>query len=434
MGPGSAKGRRYRHWTRADGQRWTNAFKRGKPIIDIATEEKVDSKIVSKWLRRLGVRVYSGFHRVQQPPLKYQQQLLDLVRQGPDAVLKYLGERVWGLGATETGVEQLNKFCQFVRLHHQGAGVVEAAQKLGVHRSTVAEWREGTDQPYTIRAANETLPMVPRAGWKLLPLHLISGGSEPRGWIQVPETIQSYTDVLDVTTQLQPLEKTYERAARFELPRLQVDAIRPELSACLLGMMAGDATKAGGSLNRYASMNLDLQLTKKQPTNKKLGDFVCMCANALGIIMERRQDKEPSGSTRFSRQPSAAYRWTSERSPILAWMFSGGLGLRWGESTSVNQLRMNWIFNMPEPFRIRFVQGIADSDGTVKPSEVVITSVPNADFVTRLLQSLGMTTAHTLYERNKPLRTMVNARQSAKLPIFNEYVRSYRYQKLRRFM
>lgn len=89
---------------------------------------------------------------------------------------------------------------------------------------------------------------------------------------------------------------------------------------------------------------------------------------------------------------------------------------------------------MPEPFRIRFVQGLADSDGTVKPSEVVITSVPNADFVTRLLQSPGMTTAHTLYEGNKPLRTMVNARQSAKLPIFNEYVRSYRYQKLRRFM
>ncbi|MDV3244197.1 MAG: hypothetical protein LYZ66_03330 [Nitrososphaerales archaeon] len=98
--------------------------------------------------------------------------------------------------------------------------------------------------------------------------------------MQVPETIQSYADVLDVTTQLQPLEKTYERAARFELPRLQVDAIRLELSAYLLGMMVGDASKAGGSQNRYASMNLDLQLTKKQPTNEKLGDFVCMCQRA----------------------------------------------------------------------------------------------------------------------------------------------------------
>ena len=91
---------------------------------------------------------------------------------------------------------------------------------------------------------------------------------------------------------------------------------------------------------------------------------------------------------------------------------------------------MDRIFNMPHSFRVRFVQGMADSDGSMKPYEVVITSVPNADFLTRLLQSLGMATAHTIREENKPLRTMVNARQAAKLPIFNEFVESYRYKRL----
>jgi hypothetical protein len=97
---------------------------------------------------------------------------------------------------------------------------------------------------------------------------------------------------------------------------------------------------------------------------------------------------------------------------------------------TLHQLRMDWIFDAPRSFKIRFVQGMADSDGSVKPSEVVITSVPNADFLTKILLSLGMTTAHTIYEKMLPLRTMVNRRQSATLPIFSEYVQSYRYEKL----
>jgi hypothetical protein len=91
---------------------------------------------------------------------------------------------------------------------------------------------------------------------------------------------------------------------------------------------------------------------------------------------------------------------------------------------------MDWIFSMPRPFRMRFLQGLADSDGGMKPYEVVKTSIPNADFVTRLLQSVGMTTAHVIHESGKPLRTMVNAKQASTLPIFNEFVKSYRYERL----
>ena len=111
-------------------------------------------------------------------------------------------------------------------------------------------------------------------------------------------------------------------------------------------------------------------------------------------------------------------------------MFNVGLGLKRGECTTLNSLRMDWIFEMPRSFKIRFVQGLADSDGTVKPSEVIITSVPNAQLLADLLQSLGMTTAHPVSEAGRQLRTMVNRRQAAGLPIFNEYVRSYRYEKL----
>ena len=179
-------------------------------------------------------------------------------------------------------------------------------------------------------------------------------------------------------------------------------------------------------------MNLDLQLTQKQPTNERLGEFVMLCANSLGIQMERKSDKQPTGQTRESVEPAPAYRWASERSPLLAWMFSVCLGLDWGETTTTHQLRMGWIFNTPRIFRVRFMQGAADSDGCVKGYEVEIASVPNAQFFSNLLQGLGMRTAHVSYERGEPLKTMLSRREASTLPIFNEFVESYRYQKMAR--
>jgi hypothetical protein len=425
-------GKKRHRWRRnlEDVQRLAQLFQSGITIVHIAKQENVDPDTVSQQLHKLGLTITPGHHMVEQLPLKYSSQFIELVNQGPDRVLDFVNNRVWGIAATDKGRQQLQSFCEFVRLHQQGVGVEEIARRLFLHRSTVAEWRNGTDQPYLIRAANDVLPIIPREGWKLLPMHLTSGGSEPSGWIQVPTTIQKHSDVVDVIKQIQPLERTYERATILGLSRPDIEAMRADLFSYLLGIMAGDASKHGGPQSRYASINLDLQLTKKQATNERFGEFVSTCASSLGLQMDRIHDKGPTGSTRFGRSPSAAYRWSSERSPLLAWMFSAGLGLKWDETTSSNPLRMDWIFNTPESFRTRFIQGAADSDGSVKRSQVEIVSLPNTDFFVRLLNGLGMKTAHTVYERGIPLRTRLNRIEASRLPIFNEFVKSYRYQKL----
>jgi len=361
-------------------------------------------------------------------PLKYSPKFIELIDKGPDVVLEFAKNRVWGIQASPTGDRQLRNFCEFIRLHHQGVGVKEMARRLSLHRSTIAEWREGTDQPYLIRAINDVLPTESSHGWKSLPMHLTSGGSEPSGWIQVP-TCVSYESALDVINQIQPLEATYERGQLFGLTRPQIQAMRSELFAYLLGIMVGDSGKLGGEQHRYTSMNLDLQLTLKQPTNERLGEFVLMCTNSLGIVMNRRPNKQPTGATALGRNPSAAYRWVSERSPLLAWMFSAGLGLNWNETTTTHQLRMDWIFDTPREFRIRFVQGAADSDGCVKHA-IEIASVPNSQFFAMVLRSLGITSAHCGYEKGEPLKTVINLRQASGLPIFSEFVKSYRYQKM----
>lgn len=218
---GTLPPRRHRwHRNEDDIRRWAELFRSGITILNIARECEVDPGTVSQELHRLGFTVTPGHHMVEQLPLKYSSQFIDLIDKGPDCVLEFVKNRVWGIQASSTGEKQLRSFCEFVRLHHQGVGVEEIARRLSCHRSTIAQWREGTDQPYLIRAVNDTLTFVPRVGWKFLPLRLTSGGSEPSSWIQVPQIIQSYDDVLTLINQIQTLEKTYDRAASLGLLRI----------------------------------------------------------------------------------------------------------------------------------------------------------------------------------------------------------------------
>lgn len=281
------------------------------------------------------------------------------------------------------------------------------------------------------KIANSAINRKPlEKGWRLIPLHIGSGGNELHEWVSVPNRIGEYDDVAKIVGQLKPLDETYKRAKLLRVSEQQIERMWPELFSYALGMVLGDAGKEGGQQQRLCSTNIDLQLTKKEPTNERLGEFVCMCTNSLGIQMDRRKDKLPTGATKTSQQPTSAYRWTSERSPLVAWMFSVGLGLNWDETTSDSQVRMNWIFSTPYNFRRRFVQAMADSDGTVRPYTTEITSVPNAKFVTKLLRSLGLNSAYARTENGKPLRTVVHNTEAAKLPLFNEFVKGYRYQKL----
>jgi hypothetical protein len=419
--------RRYRRWEEEDGKRWKEAFESGKSILEIAAADMVDPKIVSQWLHRFGIEVYQGRHRVEQLPLKIPSDLAELLTHGPDHVLKFIDERVWGLTATESGIGQLRRFCSFIELHKQGTGVLDIASQLQVHRSTVMQWREFADRPYLVATAHAALSNPTTSDEKLLPLHLDSGGNNQTGWIRIPIQIRNFSDIQKTVTGLTPLPQTYEIGNAFALDESQIESMKLELFAYLLGMMVGDLGKLGGQQSRFSSMHLDLQLSKKHSSNDRFGKFVCLVTNSLGIHTSSVRDKPPTGDTKLSDSPTAAYRWTSERSPLFAWMFSVCLGLDWTQLTSYNPVRMDWILDAPFNFRKRFVQALADSDGTVKSYVVEIVSVPNAEFFERLLHTLGLPSAYTRIEYGQPLRSSVRAKEAAALPIFNELVKGYRY-------
>jgi hypothetical protein len=419
---------RGRSFTMDDARRWADRFRAGSSFLEIAHSEGVDPGTVSKWLGRVGVEVRPGHHRVKQPELKIPELLVNALRRPAEEIIDEIQSRFYGFRATDKGLEQLRKYVEFIRLYREGKGVEETAAILGIHRSTVAEWRNGTDMPYTVKLLSHGR-MPDKPGFQFLPLVISSGGNEVGQLIGVPK-LPTFDGILEVLSQLTPTDRTYARCQLFGIEKSGVDSLRSDLFAYLLGFMLGDASKLGGQEERFTSVNLDLQLSMKQESNQRLGEFVCMCVNALGLQMERMADKQPTGSTRFGKHPSAAYRWASSRSPLLAWMFGCCLGLNWDENTSVHPVKMDWIIDAPRQFRMRFIQALADSDASVKHHQVIITSVPNSEFVSRILQSLGVLSAHPILEHGKPLRTYVSSREAAALPLFNEFVRGYRYEKL----
>src|SRR5436309_8461327 len=283
--------RPYKQYRPEDASRWEASYQKGNSIVQIAANERANYETVAQWLHRLGVEIKLGRRPVQQLPLGIPRRLVELVGMGHSKILRLVREQVWGLDTTPKGIERLRNFCQFVHLHGKGVGVKELAKTLGVHRSTILKWRQGINQPYLAKVASSVSGRSLSPGWKLLPLRIASGGNEQKDWIRVPESIHSYNDILAMIHQTRPLEDTYDRAAKFGLSYHRLQRMRPELFAYLLGMMLGDSGKLGGQQQRFNSMNIDLQLTRKKPTNQALGEFVCMCANNLGSAMDQKKDK-----------------------------------------------------------------------------------------------------------------------------------------------
>ena len=431
--PQTPSRRRHRLWGMEDARRWAEKYKKRTSILKIAREEGADPGTVSAWLKKVGVEVEQGSHFVRQPPLQIPESLIHVLSLGPHEVIKLVKEGIWEVHFTDVGQMQLEKFYRFLELYKLSVGVKETAEELGVQRSTILNWRRGNDIPYVVKLAKVSIENEPRKGWKLLPLTLGAGGNLVDNWMSVPVSIDGFDDLQLVLGQLTPLEDAFSRGQMFGLSRERINSMSSELFGYLLGVMVGDIANEGGLSKRFASSNLDFQVTKKHESNERFGEFVCMCVNMLGVAMSRYKDKQPTGATLKAKDPSAAYRWVSARSPLLAWIFNVCLGLRWDESTSLDSVRMEWLLKTPFEFRKRFIQGLADSDGCVDRYLVRIVSVPNSALVVRLLSSLGMKTQRVIFEKGQQLRTSVTTREGAKLPIFNELVRSYRYNALMSF-
>jgi hypothetical protein len=172
--------------------------------------------------------------------------------------------------------------------------------------------------------------------------------------------------------------------------------------------------------------HIELALSKRYDTNVRIGDFTSKCARGIGLRMERKADRAP-----YNSKPYGFYSWESQSSALVDWLFNACLGLKDGQLTTYDAVRMNWALRAPRDFRRGLLQGLAESDGSVNiASQTVEFWIgPNWTFVKRLLLAFEVRSF-----RNREALA-VSKRQVARLyriPAFSPFLKTVRYRRFKR--
>jgi hypothetical protein len=239
--------------------------------------------------------------------------------------------------------------------------------------------------------------------------------------VAVPQKISSYQNILDFLKQFPPIPADHPAVKFFRLSSEWVKQHRPDLFGFLLGFLVGDAGKYFPEYikhaRHYSKTGLRTNMSVKE-SNTRVLTYLQLCLGALNLWSH---EISPT---------SDAVRWTSESSDIITWMFRICIGLIPGERTSRNQVKMDWLMECPRSFIIAFMQGLADSDGSVAKSGYYaeIGSVPNSLFYQRLLAKIA--TPSRTHPKLQPIQLRINLLPALQLPLFNPIIASYRFEEM----
>jgi hypothetical protein len=304
---------------------------------------------------------------------------------------------------------QFQRFAEAQSMLRRGIKQMYIATELGVSGPSISNWSRLEKMPKLCHYLKALLEVGnPRAGNVWLTLEQTHGHAIPIGrFIQVPDSIRSWEDVAAVLRQFGLTEGT--------------SMTREYLFGFLVGIIIGDAHKPKqGRGHRH----IELILSKKYDTNVKIGDFTTFCAKQFGLRMERFGDLPKPED-----KPHGFFRWASQSSPFIDWIFNVVIGLMDGEHTTYDQVHMDWAFESPRDFRVGLIQGIAESDGAVSIASQTVEFwvIPDWDFMIKLLSSFGL---HGFRNREAVSLVKTQAINSFHVPVFSEHLKTVRYQRL----
>ncbi|MHA1965193.1 MAG: LAGLIDADG family homing endonuclease [Candidatus Thorarchaeota archaeon] len=277
-----------------------------------------------------------------------------------------------------TNLARSRLFFQFLEEYAKGGILKNVGKRLGIGKSTISEWFNGSQLPSYVRMATKVPNGQPDTGKKWLPLRLNTRTNLPEQFIQVPDTITSEEDLLSVLQQLQSLDtpqmKKFEKKYGNESKSLAF--------MYLLGLIVSDG---GFDADSDLSARVVLFASKKYRWNHRLGQAFMHSMGKIGLRAEKRADQtkvRDGKTTVFSV-------WGSQASPLLRWVKEALFGLRRSDSKKEISIEADWILSMPRDYRIAFLQGLADGDGyaSIKTFRVGIATKTNQDFIKQLLST-----------------------------------------------
>jgi hypothetical protein len=293
-------------------------------------------------------------------------------------------------------------------MYGKGKTIPEISRNTGVNLPSVRKWVTFRQKPKLAHFLLLFLQLgIPRPGTVWLSVNNTSGHAIPLGpFIQVPKKISNWKDVSLVLGQVKPLQG------------VEGEFTPAYMLGFLVGMVIGDSAK---SRSENWHRHLGIVLSKKYVTNEKIGRFTCLCAQSMGLRMHRVSDQPKPG-----HKPYGFYQWVSQASPLVDWIFNVCLGLKDGERTTYDAVRMDWVLESPLDFRVGLVQGIAESDGSVSiASQTVEFWIgPNWDFFKGVLLTFGV---KSFQNREALSVTKTQVVKLGSIPAFSPVLKTVRY-------
>ena len=321
-----------------------------------------------------------------------------------------------GCELNQDELARYSRFVQTLLMHNRGLPARIISERMRVSLASVRYWIRSKRNSKLTDYLREFMRLgEPRHGWVWLSVNNTPGHAIPLGpFIEVPKVVACWRDVQYVLDQLRPLR-------RFDALRGRPS--RAYLFGFLLGIMIGDAAKSRtGTWHRH----LNLTLSKKYETNRRIGEFAATCARSFGLRMHRISDTRGG-----EKKPHDFYNWVSQASALLDWIFNVCLGLDDGQRTTYDPVRMDWAMRSPKEFRRGLVQGMAESDGSVSiASQTVEFWIgPNWEFGRRLLLTFGV---RSFRNREAISVTKNQVGRLYRIPAFSPMLRTVRYRRFER--
>ncbi len=331
----------------------------------------------------------------------------------------------YGIRVNENDVKNFRNFSKAEKFRKRGMGPSKTSKLLGVPKRRIEHWFYDNSQPIVARLQNYYSALGnPGKEKKWLSISATRGGILTGPWIKVPIKANEFKDIKLAIDQIKPLKETYKRAAEFGIDKNNFEKLRYKLFYYLTGLIVGDGAISRGTGTKRITRRITLGMSKRHQTNERIGRFVVLCSNSIGLRMHRTKDGKPSRKNRHH-----FFRWHSQCSPLVEWISEICFGLKESQNTTYFPIKAEWILKSPEELRIAFLQGIADSDGYVDigVSQVGLITKSNIELLEKLLDSINVHhTRKYLHYQSLPT-AMVSTKDAYELPIFNPHIKSYRW-------
>ncbi|TXT56052.1 MAG: hypothetical protein BAJATHORv1_30436 [Candidatus Thorarchaeota archaeon] len=295
---------------------------------------------------------------------------------------------------------------QFYRFlsHIQEGGLRRDIARIScTHRKNVDNWIK-CQLPRLPRLASE-IPRFPTPhNWMWLPIS--TKGKSFTNWIKVPFRVKYHDAVRYVLSQISSVETKQMRDWTRSFGKIS----KSNALGYVLGVICSDGYFQRKSVVERVALNL----SKTYDWSKNFGDGFCYCLGRIGINAHQIADSISLYEWDDSIRESYTMNWISESSPILNWIKRSCLGFQLKGSKS--NIDAEWIIDAPKDFRICFIQGVSDGDGTVTSMLAEISTTSEGEFYSRVLDSLGFSTKFS--DSRVLIHRVEDIPKAAHLPLF----------------